>query len=175
MRPLDHLDHLLELAAPAAVQVDADVEDETLAAEQAESGDKCGRQHSAVGLILQQIPEPLDLVVLGRRSPHVRAGRVAHRGEVAREHVRPRREGGPGDDAQAEVLVFCFVALVLVSRPARGDAGQEADFLQGVFPAVAAVLGGLCGVYHFIIAVDIIRGRPPVRLNKDEAADEVVG
>lgn len=157
MRPLDHGDDLLELRPPAAVLVDADVEDKAPAPEQPQALDELGLQHRPRGLVLQQVPEPLHL--LPDALAAVPFARLAHRINVPLQRLGPRRQRRPGHDPQAQRGVLVLVALPR-ARPPAGDARQPRHLGQRVSPP--ALRGG---VRLVVLAV---------RLEEDEAREEVV-
>ncbi len=126
MRPIDHLDRLLQLDAAPLVLVDAEIEHQPLAAQELQPRDELVLEHRAVGLILHQVPDALDLV------PD-RAGRGLGLLEVLLEPGGAQHDGRPGDDAEAQLGVRGSVTLAL-ARLARRDAPQPGDLLERVGP-----------------------------------------
>ena len=140
MGAVNHLDQLLELGAAAAVLVDADVKDEAAPAEQADALDEAVAQGGAGGLVLQQVPEPLDA------GPGGGAGRLLGRGEVLGQAVGAEHDGGPGDDGEAEVGVVRGESPVGRAGLVGDDAAGEGELGEGVGPVLGggvALAGGL--------------------------------
>jgi hypothetical protein len=134
MGAANHLDRLLELLPATTVLVDADFKGEAALAQVLEPLDELVLEHGAVGLVLQEIPKPLDL------GPSL-AGLVLHPGEVLLENGLAGGERRPGDDGETQVLVLGRVALAGEGR-AEGDALEPADFAQGPVPGGVEVGGG---------------------------------